>query len=186
MKPERLDHCCLLSVNKWCVYWDMFYCYSRNPNALWRNQSHKTSTESRGYFDRDRVAFWLLTLNKARRQTVFVCGFGEINRQDEMSRPCIFTSDFYSVSDVLKLKFQNQMHRGMEKKQQKRRATSWLYIYRNNFLHSVIRPEQQPFQKKSVWLLFFFFSFSLFLFQTLSKQAMRQLGLRPRMDTMFV
>lgn len=49
------------------------------------------------------------------------------------------------------------MDHKMEKKQQKRRATSWLYIYRNNFLHSIIRPEQQPFQNKKVCVVIVLF-----------------------------
>lgn len=54
------------------------------------------------------------------------------------------------------------MDYGMEKKLQKRRATSWLDIYRNNYLHSIIRPEQQPFQKKvCVVIVLFFLSLSL-------------------------
>lgn len=115
--------------------------------------------------------------------------FGEMKRKDEMPRPCIFTSDFYSVSDPLKLKFPNQMAHGMENKQQKRRETSWLYIYRTIFSIALSDLNNNLSKKKVcvvIVLFFFSISLSLFLFQILSKQAMRQLGLRPSTDTMFV
>lgn len=88
--------------------------------------------------------------------------FGEMNRKDEMPRPCIFTSDFYSVSDLLKLKFPNQMAHGMENKQQKRRATSWLYIYRTIFFIALSDLNNNLSKKKvCVVIVLFFLSLSL-------------------------
>lgn len=54
-------------------------------------------------------------VNKASRQTTCVCGIEETNRKDEMPHPCIFTSDFYSVSDPFKPKFQQQMLKGWKR-----------------------------------------------------------------------
>lgn len=60
---------------------------------------------------------------------MFVCVFGEINGKDEMPRSCIFTSDFYSVSDLSKRKIQNQMDHGMENKQQKIERKAPIYKF---------------------------------------------------------